>query len=244
MARRAILIEASGKPGEKGYLEGAVADVENFRIHLLSEHGGAWETSEVTVLHNPSRSQVLTEIAAAKTADYSFVTASGHGYHLKSGTLSETMFCLKDNDEIGASELNTGSPRCTVVLDCCRKITSPAQLQEMRKSVRAALAAKAPRSFYRRAFDDALLASEKGCSYLYSCDLDEAAQEDNNGGFYSVGLVFCARAWHDVQSSAGIYDVVDAHNGAAKVVTAREPQQHPKHQAGRRLRYFPFAVSP
>lgn len=246
MKRQAVLIEASGTQGQKGYLEGAAKDVDNFREYLLRDYGGAWEPAEIVILRNPTRAETLRAIAAAKAADYSFVTASGHGHH-QGGSQNETKFCLKGDDEVSASELNSGSARCTVVLDCCRHVTHAVQFEETRAVLMAKSARIArPRQMYRTAFEKAIEAAEYGCSYFYSCGLNQAAQEDSNGGYYSRALVVCAGDWHEKVSFAGaaLLDVVDAHTAAATVVTRREPQQKPEHQAGRRMRYFPFAVYP
>lgn len=247
MTRRAVLIEASGIKGEKDYLPGAVVDVDNFKEFLTADCGGAWEANEIVILRNPTRAETLTALAAAKLFDYSFVTASGHGYHT-AGSLGQTKFHLKGKDEISANELNTGSNRCTVILDCCRKITQPTAVQFSEARLRMAKSARVqmPRAAYRRAFDKALERTEDGCSYFYSCALNQAAQEDANGGYYSHDLVVSGRRWHDESNSipAAVFDVMDAHLAAAKLVTAKEPKQTPDQQAGRRKSWFPFAVYP
>lgn len=246
MSRKAILIEASGIPGAKGYLPGAAADARIFEEYLRSAAGGAWESHEITPLHNPTLATVQRELAAAKSSDYCFVTASGHGRHVQGRGIDETRFSLTDGNEISAASLNTGSTRCAVVIDCCRHVTvlveeilEAAMAQNMRKA-----AQYYDRALYRKVFDEALGLTEFGCSYLYSCNLNEAAQESEKGGYYSQALIEAAGRWFTSSSTIGkqVYDLYDVNNLASAIVTRREPQQHPQTQLGRRNRYFPFTV--
>jgi len=247
MKRKAILIHAAGQQTDKDYLEGAKADVKNFREYLNTNAGGAWEYHEIEVLENKSKAEIMKAIAAAKSSDYTLVTASGHGHHVKGKGVDETRFCVNKIDEIAAHELNTGSSRCSVIIDCCRMVTIQMSLVEqwMTKAAMESRSEDIHRARFRAIYDDAVLGAEIGCSYFFSCDLNEAAQESKDGGYYSGALITCAEDWHSKSMGKGlaILDILDAHRSAAEVVTKREPQQHPQHQAGRRRKYFPFGIA-
>lgn len=244
MSRRAILIDAGGNPGEKGYLEGTAADVANYARYLETVIGGAWNSNEIDILTNPTLTEVQTAVSNARGFDFSLVTASGHGRHVFGRNIDETRFKLHDGNEIAASGLNTGSDRCSVILDCCRNITLLTTLMEsvaMTLNMRKA-AQVTDRAAHRYVFERAMGMAEKGCHYLYSCNLNEGAQENKEGGYYSQELIIAATNWYQNASQSTYMDYSDVHAIASARVTAREPQQHPQSQPGRRQNYFPFAV--
>lgn len=248
MNRRAILIDAGGTPGEKGYLPGPAADVRSLRLFLLSNPGGAWDDKEIVVLRNPSKVDVQRELVQARSSDYCFVSASGHGRHVQGRGIDETRFCCNQNEEIAAHQLNCGSQRSTVFLDCCRHVTRTEDISIFESRAKSIKKYAADRSayLYRATFDAALGAAETGCCYLYSCDLHQAAQETQNGGYFTQACVDAAVEWHEnyQQGKPRILDLWDVHSLASQIVKRREPQQDPKYQLGRRLRHFPFAVFP
>lgn len=248
MTRRAILIDAGGTPDKKGHLPGTTADVRAISSFLMSNPGGAWESSEIVILKDPSKYELRENLAAGRDHDYSFVAGAGHGHHIQGQGIDETRFCYNASDEIAAHDLNTGASRCTVMLDCCRHVTKyePISVLESRSKALAKYAADRSTYLYRTAFDRTLSETESGCSYLYSCDLNQSAQESQAGGYYTQALIDSALSWHEGyrDGSPAVFDIWDAHNRASKRVTERESQQIPQSQFGRRQRFFPFAVVP
>lgn len=239
MDRRAILIEASEVPGQS-ILKGAKLDPKIFEDFLISKAGGNWYSTEITILRNPTVAEVKSKIAAARIADYSFVSFSGHGYHAKGKSVDETRIMLK-NGELSAFELNTGSDRVTVVVDACRNV------HLLQRSITAnlqlsAIASDMPST--RSLFDQEVQKCERGAIFMYSCDLNEAATEYSNGGLFTNSLVDFAETWSLKQSGSGgkVLSTKDAFAGASIVTTKKMPQQNPQYEPGRRLGHFPFSV--
>lgn len=89
MKRGAVLIEASDLCG--GRIPGAKQDVALLNELLISDLGGAWESSEIIILINPSYHQIINAIATLASVGYAFISYSGHGYHAEE--LDETKVC-------------------------------------------------------------------------------------------------------------------------------------------------------
>jgi hypothetical protein len=241
MTRRALLIEAS-RIKNLADLPGAREDVASYRDFLKSDFGGAWEDPEIHVLSNPSKKLLTEWLELAGKADYSFVTFSGHGEHVVGKKINETRVCINDTEEFPVYSLNTGSPRCLVVADACRKVTR-VSMEKSARSIMASLmeaeeALRPNRQRCRRLFDLTLTQSERGAIFMYSCDLDEAASDTDS---FSRFLVAVGEGWAE-RRSAGVLLADGAFKVAAKETTARNKQQHPQMDAGRRIAYFPFAV--
>jgi len=54
MIKRALLITNPGEKGADNFCRGVYVDVENYRQHLTSAVGGAWEEKEIIHLDRPS----------------------------------------------------------------------------------------------------------------------------------------------------------------------------------------------
>lgn len=242
MKRRAVIIEASNVPGES-FLPGAVEDASNYEKYLQSLAGGEWYNFEINVVRNKKIAVVRAAIAATADADYSLIAFSGHGSHARSlnRELDETRICL-DGGELAVSDLNSGSDRCLVVVDCCRKIMTTTITKAFALNMEAHQRA-AERST-RAIFEETVQSSEKGCCTVYSCDLDEAAGETKNGGYFTGALLEAGKSWYAAQNggSHSVLRIDKAFDAAAKVVTAKHAQQHPQQELGRRRFHFPWAV--
>ncbi len=245
--RAAILVESSDIPSQRD-LPGARLDVKNWQKHLLSKHGGAWEPTEITVLNKPSWNYLKNLLEIHHNTDYVFITFSGHGYHLAGKDIDETRICLTSTDEVAVVSINPGNPRCTFVIDTCRGIVREEELLRKSMVFEARFYKEAvDRSVYRELFDLMVLKGERGIIRLYSCDLDEAANESSrSGGHFSRSLVDCSEDWYQsVEHGERLYYPVNsAFNCAAGRTTARSPQQHPQYEGGRRLNHFPISVCP
>jgi hypothetical protein len=240
-SRTAVLIEASKVP-QQDELLGAVVDVTILRQFLESATGGAWESDEIIDLHTPNLDKLQAALRRAACSDYSFVSFSGHGEHLKGMGLDESVVLLGDRTEIPVSRLNPGSSRCTIVADSCRGIRV---LEERvaRGMVKLARGDSSTRSRHRALFDEQLDGAEAGAILLYSCNLDESAQETElGGGVFTSSLVHAGEDFGQSSPIRSVQTIRDAFQTASVMTTRRYSQQHPQIQPGRRLRYFPFAV--
>jgi hypothetical protein len=241
MSRFAVLIEASKLTNHED-LPGARQDVEAYKAFLTSDFGGAWQDQEIHVLSHPSKTLLMEWIEIAGRFDYSFVAFSGHGHHVVGKRIDETRVCINDSEEVPVYDLNTGSGRCLVAADSCRKVTRLLQAKsagEFRMSLQEAEETLRPnRERCRQLFDASVLQAEKGAIYMYSCDLDEAASDSYS---FSRALVEAGEAWAEKRKS-GILWSNEAFHVAAAATSQRNKQQHPKMDAGRRTVHFPFAV--
>lgn len=243
MSRLAILIEASRLKGHAD-LPGARSDVVNYTQFLTSPYGGAWKTSEIHQLSHPSHAMLAKVLTVASQVDFAIVTFSGHGHHVKGSDLDETRVCINDNEEVPVHTLYPGNPRALIISDACRNVTV---LEEQKKAFQFSLAERKaqvrPDSVHCRDLYDTLVArAEKGPSFLYSCDLNESAQETASGGYFTRFHIEGSMEWATQQRTSASLHVNDSFEMAARATTARNPQQHPKQQLGRRMKYFPFAV--
>lgn len=240
MNRIALLIEASQVLG-LGDLPGARKDVEDLKFFLKSPLGGAWDENEIKILRTPTKSLLEINLSIAKSCDYVFIAFSGHGYHAKGKNINETRICLYGQQEISVNTLNCGSPKTTIVIDACREVHL---IQEDLAATFAmdALSKRmlyADRAAHKRLFDAAIAAAPMGAEYLYSCDLNEAAGESREGGYFTQALL---RIGENFNKKGCVFTVDEAFRAGKYYVTAKAPQQRPVFEGGRRLTHFPFAV--
>jgi hypothetical protein len=243
ITRRAILI---GAPSVKPELPGVTIDVEDIRKFLCSNKGGAWRQNEVLTLLDPTKMEILKAIREAENIDYVFITCSGHGEHQigASSLGGQTVMYLNEKETISIESVNPKNKRHLVVVDVCRnlvKITA-----KLTKALEESLSFKLDSARYvdyRRAFDDAVVNTSEGRIVAYSCDINQSAGDDGNGGVFTQALLdsptrFSKRA----NNSYGIVDINQAFE-IAKLETYRvNAPQNPVLNAGRRREFFPFAI--
>jgi hypothetical protein len=229
--RLAIIIDA-GQAKASSALSGTKIDTDAWAKYLQSPRGGAWYTSEVNVLTNPSKFAVEARIKTANI-DYCLVAFSGHGY--VDGASRLTYGVLKDGD---MSEVSLTPPcdRSIVVMDSCREVEY-GRLTEG-KAVFAAARIDEDVSAHREAFD-AELAKHKLAKYrLFGCDFQQVANEDSRGGFFTSALINAGSSLPN-----GVLSIKAAFDIASAAVQARERTQRPDIQCPRTLTHLPFAVS-
>ncbi|MFA8017733.1 caspase family protein [Bremerella cremea] len=243
MKRKAILIESSNLDRQQD-LPGARADVESFRRFLRSDAGGDWYDDEIVILHKPSYQDLQRELDRASSCDYSFITFSGHGEHVQGKTVDETRVCLNEETDLAAHRLNPGNDKCTILIDACRNVVPERVTEQYARSAMLKFALNSGKTGHRRIFDLAVAKCEIGPVFLYSCNLNESAGENDNGGFFSTFMVSEAENWFErCNDSGNVYlSMRSAFNRASPATTRRQPQQHPQYEEGRRQNSFPFAV--
>lgn len=247
MKRGAVLIEASDLCG--GRIPGAKQDVTLLNELLVSDLGGAWEAEEIKILRNPSYSQITSAIAMLASAEYAFISYSGHGYHAEE--LDETKVCTIERQGkpywMPISQLLPRCPKYTLSIDCCRNVETEyfAESIERQAAESFSQGQRPPRIKYRQLFDSQVEVAEIGGIKMYSCDLNESAGETSRGGYFTRGLVKSAYDHEPPSNTSNLFlPMTVAFDTAYAYVQAKAPQQHPQLEAGRRNKYFPWAVYP
>ena len=261
MKRKAILIESSDVIGERE-LPGARVDITNWENFLKSDLGGAWQYSEIVILHKPTSIDVQAHLEAGKD-HYCFVAFSGHGCD---GTvvLNESWV----NKGYPIANLRPKGDQGTLILDSCRGVTeamlysftqtkyafaneaghavalharrgqpvvfaSASEITESIRLTRAGLVNK-----FREKWDEALRAKSKGIVEMLACAKGQAAGESPSaGGYYTSLLLQSADLWKDNGTISTVHTTKDAHDYA---VSKLPPQQTPEYNPS--WLNFPFAV--
>lgn len=235
MTRRAILIGAS--PADDP-LQLVAVDIALWGEFLQCDEGGAWEESEILDASRFGRGALLSELAQANSYDYALIVFAGHGFTTKTDLpWTELNLILESGETVLERELNPGTPRCCIVLDCCRARGENIEaLMEHRKLASLEETYAAVRS--REAYDTALEQSEMGAVSVYATGDNSAAADKRS---FSQHLIRSATNWS--HSNFGVLNIKDAVNIGTEELIKTYPQQHPEYQGGRRLKHYPFAVS-
>lgn len=239
MIRKALII---GSPDEgKNYLPGVLQDMQNWRAYLSSIKGGAWHSDEITTIQSPSAMDLRAAVARLDSADYAFVTFSGHGRALVTG---QTIIGVNSREEVDSSLLISRALRQTVVVDCCRSFPEQEVAKSFTEARNAAMDSYVDRDAYRRAFDSHLRACEFGQILLYSCSPNETAGEsEQRGGYYSSSIILAGAQCS--LSAHGVLTVKEAHWQAKSAVESRtRGKQNPAGEFPRSRNIFPFALVP
>ncbi|WP_421854461.1 caspase family protein [Marinomonas sp.] len=240
ITRKAILI---GAPSVKPELPGVNVDVRDIKNHLLSNKGGAWKESEITILIDPSPYLVKAHIDQAEDKDYVFITCSGHGEHRVGGNIDDTVMYLNEDDTIAISEVNPRNKRHLVVVDVCRKIV------EVKKEYSTAMNKFAMENFneshidYRAIFDNAIMSTAEGRIVTYSCEINQAAGDNGQGGVFTQALLKTPGVFSRPSGrSYGVLDINAAFEHARDETYRQNAPQKPVLNAGRRRDFYPFAI--
>jgi hypothetical protein len=176
MKRRALLF------GNTNGLNGVKKDITNFAKFLTSDIGGQWYfDSEISILMNPSRNEILNKINLLKNErpDFAFVVFSGHGAYSR-GTILEIN---NKGDFIHESELRGIASRQISIFDCCRNVDTTA-LNESRTFSKALLQGDAVKNI-RPFYDSRIMQAIEQQTSLYACSVGESSYDTNDGGIYT-----------------------------------------------------------
>ena len=240
MKRYAILIQAPLSGRDE--LSGVSADIWGWKNFLMSLSGGAWNKDEIVILTNPSKAILDSALILAKYSDFSLVAFSGHGFAKKNALgFLETFVYIndsKDNSVVSEFDLNPGTPRCIVSLDCCRKVVTP-KLTESVMADFSETVSESVRSKYRAEYERQILMCEKGCTRLYSASLDESASDQPS---FTQIMMNYAQKWSadNPRKSMNVRDIMQITAGL--MIANGLKKQTPVYNGGRRLNHFPFIV--
>jgi len=251
MKRRALIIEASKAAGQK-VINGAAEDARRLGLWLADSSGGGWNPDEIERLSNPTLAQLNAALARA-TADYTWVSFSGHGYieeDTRTGRRTQKVI-IGSGEELPFSSLWPKSGKCSLVCDACRVVEQVAYFSEQvaNAMIYKRAADKYSRGTYRAWFDAAVLGANPGAFFLYGCSAGQYSYEDPLvGGYFTAALIENAASWSDNAKSNGCLAMEDVLSSAADAVGTRtsnkKPPQNPcggpENRSGNS---FPFAVA-
>ena len=234
MKRKAILLAASPVNDP---IPGVFADLEAFHKFLKSNAGGAWSSSEIVCADDPTRDQIIAAVLEAKAVDYSLVYFAGHGDTVKTDLpWKETRMYLGTGQTVTEREINSGSPRCTLIMDCCRRTP---ELDEGKLLVKSAMLLEHGEGGgeYRNLYQQSLMTAESGLVKVFSTKVGAAAADEHS---FTQHLLNEAANWS--VKNRGVLHLGDAVDLAKASMKRVNPQQEPEYRGGRRLRHYPFAV--
>jgi hypothetical protein len=228
MTRKAILLSASSPPTR---IPGVQSDAEAWHRFLCSNLGGAWTNQEITRVANCDREATLAAVRATKGADYSLIVFAGQG-EIRKGDLPwpEAHILLSDGGSLSERDLNSGTPRCTMVFDWSNRSSAepaPAGSEADKDGVKC-----------RNLFDQALEKAEGGLVKIYASTSDTAAGQ---GPSLSRLLLRTAQEW--TRQNHGILSLQQAVSLVVDATQKTDPLLKAEYQGGRRLRHFPLSVS-
>jgi len=234
MKRKAILLAASP---ENNPIPGVFSDLTAFYSFLRSNPGGAWEPEEIICENDSTRDQILKFVVEAKDAEYTLVYFAGHGEIIKTELpWPETRMLLSSGQTILEREINSGSPRCTLIMDCCRRLPEQDDAKLLIK-ISMLLEHGEGVAEFRNIYQKALAAAETGLVKLFSTEIGGSAADTHS---FTQHLLNETNIW--TSKNRGILYLGDAVELAKHSMKRENPQQQPEYRGGRRLRHFPFAV--
>lgn len=231
MRRSAILIAASGADLEQTESVRAL-----WRAFIKSPAGGMWYEDEI-ISPLPTASDVLEAVDSVAHSDYSLVVFIGHGAMVKEGRpWKETRIEVNEKETLLADrQLNTGTLRLTLVLDCCRDLLWPTPSGNF-SGIEPFVPTGINSIVFREVFEANLLQAEQGITKIYSAD-------ENNSSF-SQFLIDGACEWCKHHKHESVLSWSDAVAVGQKKMEAENvsARQGFVYQGGRRLRHFPMAI--
>lgn len=235
-SKKAILI---GVSNVKPDLPGVNKDLIAYKNYLKSNHGGAWEDSEIITLLNKNKHQIKLEISKHTETDFLFMLVAGHGEFRKS--VDDTVLCTSDTEYISMKDLFVGCKRQLMIIDVCRNIIDDLKINLAEESYKVEgrvfdSTFDFTRQMYRQEYIKLLRNTSEGVLQYYSCSRNQSAGDDGNGGTYSQYMLNAAR------TSQRTCNINETHNKIKSAVNEKNPPQLPTENIGRRRDFPPFTV--
>ncbi|OZB42156.1 MAG: hypothetical protein B7X50_05120 [Alishewanella sp. 34-51-39] len=210
MKRKALLI------GNSNGLAGVKLDISNMSSFLTSDRGGAWNSSEIVVLMNPTKIELAAAIKKVKEErpDFSVVLFSGHGGYRKQTVLELN----KDGETVEESLLLNIAQRQITILDCCRSV-----IQTVAKALDSVSFAALRESYnpVRERYDQRIMQAIPQQVQLYGCSVGQASYDTSNGAVYLNNFLAAAKA---IDTSSSSKTVGMAHAEAAELTKKQKDQ--------------------
>lgn len=238
--RKAILI---GAPNVTPRLPGVIIDVNHIKNFLMSNTGGAWQEDEITILMDPTKQEVTGQLILAQSADYVFISCSGHGEHQVGKGLADTAIYLNEDETMPIGQINPKNKRHLVVVDVCRNVVEISEHKSEALLKSSFCLESAKNIDFRDIFNSAVMACSEGRIVAYSCDVNQSAGDDGKGGVFTQELLKTPSAFNNTNYPlCNVINIYDSFNVAKEITYARNAPQSPVIDAGRRRDFFPFAL--
>jgi hypothetical protein len=210
-----------------------------WRNFLTSPLGGGWQEEEIEHPEGTAPS-VLETVMAAQCKDYSLVIFMGEGEQRQADLpWKETSIRLSGGENLIAErQLNTGTPRLTMILDYCINFDISMPGAFSLGNVVSKFSAENLK-LSRHSYDAALEKSEKGFvkiqpSFISSC------------GLFSQQLISTALRWAKMQDTNSVLtlNAIATEFSKSNEGNCSECEKIAfDYQGGRRLKHFPFAMT-
>lgn len=228
-------------------MPGVDADLRLHHEHLRSDEGGAWEIEEIEIVSGPTAASVQSAIARAGTADFAYVTFSGHGAQAAGVIAEHAGLCLADGSMMPTSALFPVAARSLIIVDACRDIIDDpgAQLTERlaRHEGLLGMIDSDYRLRSRRMYDELVMAKGSGSVLVTACAAGQNAGDTSLGGAFTFSLMLSLVARFKIGTALSIASAVE-YAGRCLADELARPQQTPEYHNGRSTLHFPFAVWP
>ncbi len=238
--RKAIIIGNSGGYRNLDFLSGVSVDLENYHNFLTSKAGGEWHPNEISILKDPTSSDVIKAIQESES-DYTFIVFSGHGFISTYNV--EDYVCLKDVD-LSIGKLVSPSKKQTIVIDACREFHphKPDFLMEEKYSNFSGDEERSTRAL----FDEAIIKTPEGIILVFSTQ-SNGTSGDNEflGGVFSYSFIKAGERWWEDEKTKGVLTLNVAVEKSKLIIKETFITNQTPEMAGqiRRLTFPPFAIS-
>lgn len=219
-------------------LRGVSLDIEAWKMYLSSSMGGCWhEKDEIVDLSRSGKDDILAAIKGAGENFYNIVIFSGHGEVCPdSYGFLRTHVMLDDNTTVSELDLNPGSSRALLIMDCCRKVETRLMNESSESIAMDELALNGVDT--RRVYEQLLENCETGLVKVYAAAVGQSASDEESFSRTLIAGLRDAYMSGRMGRSVNIRDAVSLTNQILPV------QQTPMYNGGRRRNHYPFAINP
>jgi hypothetical protein len=247
MRRAAVIVGSPGHPIHAApLLVGIQADVTSYEQFFLSDHGGAWERSEIYQFWHPRRDNLVAFLDSLDV-DYSITVFCGHGWRQEKAPV----ILVAPDEPIWVRRFHTPAPRQLTIIDACQVDERSDYVLEKAAGRVALGTGQAPdpyRASCRAVYDSVVAGVGEQRTVMYGCNIGQTAGENPSGGYFSQSLVRLADEWGHANQAWGstvtkTLDVRQVFSIAAKEVMRDHFPQSPQLESGRSSGAFPFAVA-
>lgn len=217
MKRQALLL------GNNEGLAGVKIDIANFSNFLISNSGGAWESTEIDTYMNIRKTDLISLLGKYyySNIDFLIIYFSGHG-----GQDRETMLELNQyNESISETDLLYKSDRQLNIYDCCRSYPEIKTDSLLMKKALFSESESYLRRRIRLLYEERIMSARTQQVKLFSCSVGEYSNDTREGGLYTQNFLKAAK-----KNSNTFKLVSEAHEEAASVTTVQSNgKQNPDH---------------